>query len=144
MCVLIYISFVEYASTCFGPNILVQACYLSIFAIFGSFLRIIIAQLFGQECANPGTVGWLAASSPLCVTADGDTNRSGGIIFADLPSNILGCFFMGLLQDGNALGLPVNMPIAWLNEAHVFQSMTILHLGLKTGFCGSLTTFSSW
>lgn len=51
---------------------------------------------------------------------------------------------MGLLQDGNALGLPVNMPIAWLNEAHIFQSMTILHLGLKTGFCGSLTTFSSW
>jgi fluoride ion exporter CrcB/FEX len=139
-----YISFVEYASTFFGPNIFVQACCLSIFAILGSFLRIIIAQLFGQECANPGTVGWLAASSPLCVTVDGDTKREGGIIFADLPSNILGCFFMGLLQDGNALGLPINIPIAWLNEGHIFQSMAILQLGLKTGFCGSLTTFSSW
>ena len=56
--------------------------YLSIAAILGTFLRIAMAQLFGDECANPGTVGWLAASSPLCVTKDGDSEREGGIVFA--------------------------------------------------------------
>jgi CrcB protein len=123
---------------------MVQALYLSMFAILGTLLRIVIAQLFGEECANPGTVGWLKASSPLCVTKNGETNLEGGIIFADFPANLLGSFFMGVLQNGFSLGLPVNMPIAWLNPSHIFQSMTILHLGLRTGFCGSLTTFSSW
>jgi hypothetical protein len=56
--------------------------YLSIAAILGTFLRIAMAQLFGEECANPGTVGWLAASSPLCVTKDGQSSRQGGIVFA--------------------------------------------------------------
>lgn len=50
--------------------------------MLGTFLRIAMAQLFGDECANPGTVGWLAASSPLCVTKDGESEREGGIVFA--------------------------------------------------------------
>jgi hypothetical protein len=56
--------------------------YLSISAILGTFLRICMAQLFGEHCANPGTIGWLAASSPLCVTKDGSSSRQGGIVFA--------------------------------------------------------------
>lgn len=56
--------------------------YLSIAAILGTFLRIAMAQLFGEHCANPGTIGWLAASSPLCVTKDGSSSRQGGIVFA--------------------------------------------------------------
>lgn len=104
----------------------------------------VIAQLFGEECANPGSVGWLAASSPLCVTADGSATQSGGIVFADLPSNILGSFLMGIFQDGVILNLAVPLTIAWVNPHHKFQSMTILHTAFKTGFCGSLTTFSSW
>ena len=110
----------------------------------GALLRIVIAQLFGEECANPGTVGWLAASSPLCVTKNGTAQFEGGIIFADLPSNILGSFIMGLLQNGDSLGLPVNVQLAFVNPNHVLQAMPILHLALRTGFCGSLTTFSSW
>jgi fluoride ion exporter CrcB/FEX len=123
---------------------LVQMCYLGIAAIFGTLLRMILAQLFGEECANPGTVGWLAASSPLCVTAAGETSQQGGIVFADLPANLLGSFIMGLLQDGKSLGLAVDAPIAWLSPTHAFQSHDIFHLAIKTGFCGSLTTFSSW
>jgi fluoride ion exporter CrcB/FEX len=113
-------------------------------AIVGVLLRMIIAQFFGEACANPGTVGWLAASSPLCVTADGSATQSGGIVFADLPSNIIGCFFMGIFQDGVVLQLAVPLTIAWVSPFHSFQSMTILHMAFKTGFCGSLTTFSSW
>ena len=123
---------------------LVQACYISLFAIFGVLLRMIIAQLFGEECANPGTVGWLAASSPLCVTADGSATQSGGIVFADLPSNILGSFLMGIFQDGAVLNLAVPLTIAWVAPNHPFQSMAVLHKAFTTGFCGSLTTFSSW
>jgi CrcB protein len=123
---------------------LVQACYISMAAIMGVLFRMILAQFFGEECANPGTVGWLAASSPLCVTADGSATQSGGIVFADLPSNIIGSFFMGMFQDGVVLHLAVPLTIAWVGPFHSFQTMTVLHTAFKTGFCGSLTTFSSW
>jgi fluoride exporter len=123
---------------------LITACYISLAAICGVLLRIIIAQLFGEACANPGTIGWLSAGAPLCVTKDGSTTQQGGIIFADLPSNLLGSFLMGLFQDGTVLGLAIPMAIAWLPTNHSFQKATVLHVALKTGFCGSLTTYSSW
>lgn len=104
----------------------------------------ILAQLFGEACANPGTVGWLSAGSPLCVTKDGETQQQGGIVFADLPSNIIGSFLMGLFQDYAVLGLAVPMAVAWLPPSASFQRCVVLHTAFKTGFCGSLTTFSSW
>lgn len=63
-------------------DFIVTCLWMSIAAYFGSFLRIILAQLFGEECANPGSVGWLAAGSPLCVTAGGEADQQGGIVFA--------------------------------------------------------------
>lgn len=51
---------------------------------------------------------------------------------------------MGLLQDYTILGLAVPMAVAWLPPTHSFQRCIIIHTALKTGFCGSLTTFSSW
>lgn len=55
---------------------------------------------------------------------------------------------MGLMQGTDTMGgddgLPKTLPIAWLNENHKFQSDHAIHLAIKTGFCGSLTTFSSW
>lgn len=62
------------------------ACWVAIGAMLGSVMRIIIAQLFGDACANPESVGWLSAGAPLCVTQDGNTQQQGGIVFADLPS----------------------------------------------------------
>lgn len=117
---------------------------MSIFAIMGVILRIFIAQLFGEECKNPGTVGWLKASQPLCVTASGEASLEGGIIFADLPSNLLGSFIMGLMQTTDVLGYPKKYPIPWLKKDHKFQSWDIWHLAIRTGFCGSLTTYSAW
>lgn len=132
----------EYKET--QSKTLVTAMYMSVFAVLGAFFRVVLAQLFGEECANPGTVGWLAASSPLCVTADGSAEREGGIIFADLPANIIGCFFMGMMQTTATMGLAVHVPIAWTAPDSWFQKWDILHLAIRTGFCGSLTTFSSW
>eukprot|EP00536_Pseudo-nitzschia_multiseries_P005313 jgi/Psemu1/238406/estExt_Genewise1.C_990020 len=122
----------------------VQACYLGIAAIFGTLVRLILAQLFGQACSNPETVGWIADEAVLCVTSNGQTTQNEGIIFADLPANLLGSFIMGLLQDGAALGLAIGLPIAFVHPSNIFQSYDIWHLALKTGFCGSLTTFSAW
>lgn len=124
--------------------LLVQSAYMGLFAILGAAFRILFAQLFGDECANPGTVGWLAASSPLCVTADGQAVREGGIIFADLPANMIGSFLMGMMQTTTALGLPGSVPIAWTSVDSWFQGWEVIHLAIRTGFCGSLTTFSSW
>ncbi|KAL3921739.1 MAG: hypothetical protein SGILL_002585, partial [Bacillariaceae sp.] len=128
----------------FNSKTITQACYLGIFAMLGTLLRLILAQVFGQACQNPGTIGWIADDAALCVTANGDTSQQGGIIFADLPANILGSFIMGLLQDGAALDLAIHAPLAFLRPSHKLQAYDILHLALKTGFCGSLTTFSGW
>jgi len=125
-------------------DVIIETMYMSIFAVFGCFLRIFLAQLFGEECKNPGTVGWLKAGQPLCVTADGDTTVEDGIIFADLPANLLGSFIMGLMQPSTVLDLPKPMAVAWLSHKHPFQSWGVIHLAVRTGFCGSLTTFSSW
>ena len=124
--------------------LLVQACYLGVAAMLGTLLRLVLAQLFGQACSNPGTIGWIADDAALCVTADGSASQQGGIIFADLPANILGSFVMGLLQDGASLDLAIHTPLAFLGPSNVLQGYDVLHLAAKTGFCGSLTTFSGW
>ena len=74
----------------------------------------------------------------------GGATEQGGIIFADLPANLLGSFIMGFFQNGAALGLALPLAIAWLTPRHPIQNMPILHKAVTTGFCGSLTTFSGW
>mmetsp|Transcript_11854 Transcript_11854/g.25040 ORF Transcript_11854/g.25040 Transcript_11854/m.25040 type:complete len:557 (+) Transcript_11854:148-1818(+) len=123
---------------------LVTCMYMSVCTILGCLLRIALAQLFGEGCKNPGSIGWLAAGEPLCITDIGRVTREGGVIFADLPANLLGSFIMGMMQTCAVLGLPKNMPIPWMRASSSFQKWDILHLAIRTGFCGSLTTFSSW
>lgn len=103
-----------------------------------------MAQLFGEECANPGTVGWIRSEQPLCVTNDGETSRQGGIIFSDLPANMFGSFLLGMMQNGVSLNLAVDVPIAFLPSKDLFQGCNLLHSAIKMGFCGALTSFSSW
>ena len=126
---------------------LIQGIYIGIFAVFGVFVRMITAQVFGEECYNPGTVGWLASGSPLCVTNSMKATEEGGIIYADLPANMLGSFVMGLFAACDSslkLAAPSNMKIAWLRPTAPFQEMPLLHKAITMGFCGSLTTFSGW
>jgi len=122
----------------------VKVLYLTVFTVIGALLRIVLAQLFGEECLNPGTVGWLKAGQPLCVTAEGEATLAGGIIFSDLPANLLGSFIMGMMESTITMNLPKPFPIAWLNENNVFQTYDIIHIAITVGLCGSLTTFSSW
>ena len=109
----------------------VQGVYIALFAILGTFLRMIVAQVFGEYCKNPDSIGWLKASAPLCVTNGGATEQ-GGIIFADLPANMLGSFIMGFFQDGAALNLALPLAIVWLTPYDSLQDMPIVHKGITT------------
>ena len=60
------------------------------------------------------------------VTASGRDEQRGGGLFSDLPANMLGSFIVGFLSL-NSIKF----------KEHIF-------VGMKTGLCGSLTTFASW
>lgn len=75
-----------------------------------------------------------------------------------LPSNIIGCFILGALCDGKAVaaslrsaGAPSDGKTLEAISAEplplvpgLSASWAPLLLGLRTGFCGSLTSYSSW
>jgi len=61
-----------------------------------------------------------------------------------MPANALGCFLMGALAASSTLTLGDPKPLAALPAAHPWQAAPELHIGLRTGFCGSLTTLSAW
>mmetsp|Transcript_6643 Transcript_6643/g.8695 ORF Transcript_6643/g.8695 Transcript_6643/m.8695 type:complete len:520 (-) Transcript_6643:485-2044(-) len=132
---------------------------ISVGAVFGALLRILLGIIFGTYCeepelyegswliwkassGDPGNVG--SGTSAFCVTTSGISDQYGGALFVDLPANVLGCFLMGFLQSGKVLNIPSDVNLAFLSATSKAQKWSSLHLGLKTGFCGALTTFSSW
>ena len=127
------------------------ALHIAAYAVLGSLLRIFLVQLFsGGDCTPnnsddattpPRWLSRLQQSANLCIASDSKYDFS---VFANLPANILGCFLMGLWQPSDDLGLATHIPIASLAERHFFQEWRLHHVGLRTGFCGSLTTLASW
>ena len=74
-------------------------------------------------------------------------------LFVALPANIIGTFLLGLLCPGAAAArlLPAeaddrrrHIGAAGLAGRPAARVNAALLLGLRTGFCGCLTTFSSW
>jgi len=59
---------------------------------------------------------------------------------------MLGCFLMGLLAAPALAGLPAEpgIALAALAPRRRQHALTRLHLGMRTGMCGSLTTWASW
>mmetsp|Transcript_27304 Transcript_27304/g.41296 ORF Transcript_27304/g.41296 Transcript_27304/m.41296 type:complete len:794 (+) Transcript_27304:100-2481(+) len=125
-------------------NGLQTVLFLSIFASFGTLLRIFSGRLFGFDCEiqtmDPINDWFTPFSKHICVTSSGMTNRYGGALFTDLPANMIGSFIMGLLTNSYHSA----QPLPWLSASHPLQKHTILHVAIKTGMCGSLTTFASW
>lgn len=91
----------------------------------------------------------MAATSPSrlpCVTS------RASALFVDLPANVAGSWVIGLLSAGDALATALpwqaqaakGLHVAALPQASALQGYPQLWLGLRTGFCGSLTTFASW
>lgn len=109
--------------------------YLSLFSELGVLTRIYVGRLFNDGCYN----GW-----GLCLTSGGGRDKTYGAQFTDLPANMLGCFVMGLLSTAAVLGLKSKKSLAFLPASHHWQKQNELLVGLRTGYCGSLTTFASW
>jgi fluoride ion exporter CrcB/FEX len=57
---------------------------------------------------------------------------------------VIGCFLMGLLVSGDGESIAVNLPMAAVPRRSFFQNWVVTHVGIRTGFCGALTTFASW
>lgn len=112
--------------------VLLQLC---LWSELGVLTRIYVDRLFNDGCDD----GW-----GLCLTSDRTSAKQYGAQFFDLPANMLGCFVMGLLSTSNVLGLKTKKNLAIMPSSHGFQGDKELQLGLRTGYCGSLTTFASW
>jgi len=113
---------------------------LTIFSMLGNAFRVFIENLLGLSCISQSPE-WIYEASDklhLCITSPQTA------LFMDLPVNMLGSFIMGLLQPCQDIGLQSSVPIAFLKAKHWFQTSQVVHIALRTGFCGSLTTFSSW
>jgi fluoride ion exporter CrcB/FEX len=127
----------------------VDALYISSLALWGNVVRVYLGRLMGTDCED----GDLAPDDfgthffqRVCITAGGMTTQTGGAVFRDLPANLLGCFLMGILAATTTTTAAAmsSSPLPWLPKDHPLQLHRALHTGLGVGFCGCLTTFSSW
>lgn len=57
---------------------------------------------------------------------------------------MLGSFVIGLFAASSTVGLVNQKAIALLPRSHPWQNNFPVQIGIRTGYCGSLTTFSSW
>lgn len=112
--------------------VLLQLC---LWSELGVLTRIYLGRLFNDGCAD----GW-----GLCLTSSSTRDKQYGAEFFDLPANMLGCFFMGFLSTASVLGLKSKKSLAFLPASSWLQHEKELQVGLRTGYCGSLTTFASW
>ena len=75
--------------------------------------------------------------------AEDEVRNVLGIMIA----NMVGSFLMGFLTENKAHLVwfeQPKMPVSFLPENHFVQHHEELLVGLRVGFCGSLTTFASW
>ena len=117
---------------------------LALFSYLGEYIRYGTEYFFGGACHHPNTTYWDASGLNICTTDYGTGPGTGGGFFIDLPTNVIGCFIMGLLVSGDGESIAINLPIAALTRTSKFQYWIVTHVGLRTGLCGSLTTFASW
>jgi fluoride ion exporter CrcB/FEX len=116
--------------------------YISISAILGSAVRTFMARLFGKDCEVQLFTDFLTPfSSLICVTNGGRTLQTGGALFYDFPANVVGSLIMGLITPGPS---EHRTRIPWLHREHPLQRDDVFLESLGIGFCGCLTTFSSW
>jgi hypothetical protein len=121
--------------------------YFSAAAVVGCVSRVYLSRFFGGDCESHDIVDFLTPlSSQICVTAGGTTLQTGGALFRDLPSNLLGCFVLGLISPPIAQEEEetTRSRIPWFHKDHPLQKDDVFHTSLGVGLCGCLTTFASW
>ena len=120
-------------------SFLSHARHISIFAAFGTIIRIFTGRFFGLDCDPETAVDdfLLPLTKHICITSSGKFTR-GGALFTDLPANMIGSFLIGLvsplvLSDGG-----YHLP--WFSPEHHLQYHKAFHTAFATGLCGCLTT----
>ncbi|KAL6777873.1 hypothetical protein ACKKBG_A16015 [Auxenochlorella protothecoides x Auxenochlorella symbiontica] len=101
--------------------------HLALWAQLGVLTRIFFSKFFVLGCSGQ----W----GP-CLT--------GGTYYGSLPPNLLGSMIMGALVSSSVVGLSTSKEVTLLPASHPWQKNIPLHIGLRTGYCGSLTTFGTW
>ena len=114
--------------------------YLSVFVIIGSSIRVFLSRIFGHDCEFPTIEKDDLTFFTTRVISSGLTYQTGGALFIDLPANMFGSFVLGLMTPANK-DIPA---LPWFKRSHYIQTNDSMHTSIRTGFCGSLTTFSSW
>lgn len=125
----------------------IDIVYLSLFSVIGFTIRVFFGRFFGGDCSSyeSGTIiddSLWPVSHQVCITTDGRTAQYGGALFIDLPANIIGCLIMGYFTSHPSYKYWPAFPC--LSHDHPWQNDASLHVGIRTGLCGSITTFSSW
>ncbi|KAL4423054.1 hypothetical protein ABPG77_005859 [Micractinium sp. CCAP 211/92] len=110
-----------------GLRLVVTLVHLALFAQLGVATRVFLDKFMVLGCGG----SW----GP-CI--------QGGAYFKDIASNMLGSFVIGLFAASSVLGLATDRALAILPKGHPWQSNLELQIGIRTGYCGSLTTFASW
>eukprot|EP00884_Botryococcus_braunii_P010563 jgi/Botrbrau1/19508/Bobra.0035s0009.2 len=116
-------------------ELLAVLIHLALWSEVGVLTRLWLDLLVVNGCDG----GW-----GVCLTSTGVRKNGYGSYFGDLFANSLGSFVMGALAASATLQLKTSKALAILRRTHPWQDAPELHIGLRTGFCGSLTTFASW
>ncbi|PRW44982.1 Camphor resistance family isoform 1 [Chlorella sorokiniana] len=111
-----------------GLRLAITLIHLALWAQLGVATRAFLAKFFTLGC-NGGS-SWAP-----CLE---------GVWFRDLPANLLGSFIIGLFAASSSAGLAVDKALVLLPPDHPWQQNFELQIGIRTGYCGSLTTFASW
>lgn len=67
----------------------------------------------------------------MCLTSKGTKVKGLGAYFYDVPPNILGSYFIGVLSSAATLGLLSGKAAAGLPQKHSWQSNKELFIGLR-------------
>lgn len=125
--------------------------HLAFWAQMGVIVRAYVQKFFVLGCDGSwgpclqGTLGLV----PMILRHDTDVSHTymiptGGVYFEVLPPNMLGTFIIGLVATSAMVQIDENKAIAALGVDHPWQSNAAFQVGIRTGLCGSITTFSSW
>eukprot|EP00588_Corethron_pennatum_P009356 CAMPEP_0194276290 /NCGR_PEP_ID=MMETSP0169-20130528/8912_1 /TAXON_ID=218684 /ORGANISM="Corethron pennatum, Strain L29A3" /LENGTH=280 /DNA_ID=CAMNT_0039019977 /DNA_START=278 /DNA_END=1117 /DNA_ORIENTATION=+ len=130
-----------------SSSIVFQFLYICLFSTLGNIIRIFLGQVFGAACESGEddsvlNLWFLGLGNPdivPCVTS------GGSALFLDLPANIVGSFLMGLFLGSTKLDRAmIDVPVPILPRSNRIQFRPDIQIGIRTGLCGSLTTFSGW
>jgi len=124
--------------------------HLSLWAQIGVIVRAYLQKFFVLGCQGgwgPCLEGTDIVPSLVrveCIHHISIIELVGGVYFEVLPPNMLGTYIIGLVATSAMVGLDESKSIAMLTGSHPWQSNFPLQVGVRTGLCGSITTFSSW